>query len=189
MRKSLILAMCMIAPYSLAGVYKCKDQSGMTKYQSTPCETETEAFEINVNTGSKVDLEEQQRQRELVLQQQQQQQQNEMLQQQRQQLLRQQVLAEIEKTQSVIRSNPAQYSAFAIPPYHPDKLSNFVKPFEQRLPEIEKMRRLAAQKALQLDACDRVEASQLHRKSRLKQLHFQVDCSDGESYFFEETEL
>ncbi len=178
---------------SWAGVYKCTDNSGRTNYQAAPCTENSKAVEINTKTGNKVDLN--------TLQQQQLQQ----AEQQKQQLSEQQAaeqakLAAIEQrkqmaktqsdlTQTLIKQNPTQYSAFAIPPYLPEKLPAQVKPFEERLPDIEKFRRLAAQKALATEQCQRVEADDLHGKSSKEQLVFTITCSSGTNFVYNESEL
>lgn len=189
MKRIFLILAAVFSSSSLAGVYKCTDATGNTTYQSTPCEEETEAFEMNVKTGTAIDLHQQRKQEQLAEEEKHRLQQEE---QQRLQLIVQRkkaTLAEIEITRALIKNNPRQYSAYAIPPYHPDHLPTAIKPFEQRLPDIEKLRRLAAQKALASGRCTRVEADELTGKSTPSQLIFTVECSSGKSFTFNETEL
>ncbi|WP_031434247.1 DUF4124 domain-containing protein [Methylomarinum vadi] len=189
MNKTLLILAALFSSVSVAGVYKCTDVSGNTTYQSSPCEDLNEAFEMNVKTGSAVDLNQQRKQQELA------EEEKLRLQQQEQQRLQQikqrkkAALAESELTQKLIKNNPRQYSAFAIPPYDPDKLPELVKKFEERLPEIEKFRRLAAQKALASGQCSRVEGDELNIKSTMEHFVFQIECSSGKSFFYNETDL
>lgn len=189
MNKTLLIVAALFSSGSFAGVYKCTDASGNTTYQSSPCEDVKEAFEMNVKTGSAVDLNQQRKQQELAEEEKLRSQQQE---QQRLQQIEQRkkaALAESQLTQKLIKNNPRQYSAFAIPPYDPNKLPELVKKFEQRLPEIEKFRRLAAQKALTSGQCTRVEGDELNIKSTMEQLVFQIECSSGKSFFYNETDL
>jgi hypothetical protein len=100
-----------------------------------------------------------------------------------------QAQAESELTQAMIKQNPMQFSAYAIPAYDPDKLPGVVKPFESRLPAIEKFRRLAAKRALDTGKCQRVEADELNFKSKADSLIFLINCSSGASFNYSETEL
>ncbi len=189
MKKIVLIVAALFSTQCLAGVFKCTDASGNTSYQSQPCAEEKQAFEMNVKTGSAVDLNQQQKQEELA------EEEKRRLKQEAQQRLlekeqrKKDTLTESAITQALINSNPKQYSAFAIPPYDPDKLPAIVKQFENRLPEIEKFRRLAAQKALATGECQRVEADELNLKSQEDSLVFLVDCSSGKSFYFNETEL
>ncbi len=188
----LILTLC-FACDSWAGVYKCTDAEGHANYQSAPCTEDRKAVQINTKTGNKVDLNEVENQQMQKAEQQKQQ-------QAEQQAAEQAKLNEIaqrnqmartqsELTQTLIKQNSLQFSAYAIPAYAPGKLPAQIKPFEERLPDIEKFRRLAAQKALSTGQCQRVEAAELHAKSTKEQLVLAVNCSSGASYSFNETEL
>jgi hypothetical protein len=64
-----------------------------------------------------------------------------------------------------------------------------VENFAARLPEIERFRRLAAEKALATDHCGRVEAVELNTKSTQDALVFLVDCSSGKKYYLTEQEI
>ncbi len=193
MKVSLFILASFFSANSIAGVFKCTDSTGNTSYQAKPCEKQKQAFEMNIKTGSKIDLTQQQNRQKLNEEQKQQQKQQ---QERQRQLLAQKIeqrkkatLAESAITQALIKNSPKQYSAFAIPPYTPDKLPPLVKQFEPRLPEIEKFRRLAALKALNSGHCQRVEADELNIKSQKQQLVFLVDCSSGKSFYFNESEL
>jgi len=64
-----------------------------------------------------------------------------------------------------------------------------VQNFSARLPDIERFRRLAAEKALATNQCGRVEAAELNSKSTDDALVFLVDCSSAKKYYFSEQEL
>jgi len=176
-----------------SGVYKCTDDQGKTAYQSTPCAMEQQALQIDTKTGGQTDLSlklKQKLEQEQQLQEEQKQKKTEQKQKIEREAKRKIDLAEQSKrTQLLIKNNPIQYSAFAIPPYTIDKLPELVKKYETRLPEIEKFRRLAAQKALSTGECKRVEAVNLNIKSKHDQLVFSIDCSSAKTFFFNEIEL
>jgi hypothetical protein len=179
--------------YSSAGVYKCTGADGRTDYQSSPCTENHKAVQINTKTGSKVDLNDlenrqvqaNEQQKQLEAQKQAEEQARVDAIAQRKQLAR----AQSDLTLTLIKNNPLQFSAFAIPPYDPDNLPAGIRPFEARLADIEKFRRLAAQKALAGGKCQRVEADELNAKSTKEQLVFLVNCSSGATYYFNEAEL
>lgn len=187
-----IFALCLSLD-SWAGVFKCTDATGHTNYQSSPCTEEHKAVQMNTKTGSSVDLNalETQQAAEAELKKQQ------SLQEQAAQQAKldavakakQEVKAQSDLTQSLIKANPMQFSAFAIPAYDPEKLPAQVKPFEARLADVEKFRRLAAQKALQSGECQRVEADELTGKSKPDQLNFLINCSSGKTFLFDESDL
>jgi len=183
------LAITLFSNLSLASVYKCTDKQGKTAYQSSPCAEEKKALKIDIGTGQSVDLSVKlkQQQAEVELQKQQ-----EIEKQQKisKELQRQKDATEQSAiNQQLIKDNPIQYTAFAIPPYLHDKLSPLVKPFASRLPEIEKFRRLAAQKALSTGECHRVESDQLSIQSKIDLLVFSIDCSSAKNFLFNEKEL
>lgn len=173
----------------LAGIYKCSDDQGNTSYQAKPCADEKKAIEIDVKTGSSTDLSIQKKKKEKELE------------LKKQQEIDHQKLIELESrrkreakeqsalNQQLVKNNPIQYSAFSIPPYRTDRLSDVVKLYEAKLPEIEKLRRFAAKKALASGECERVEASHLSVKSSAEQLVFSVDCSSAKTFYFNEQEL
>lgn len=187
-----VFALCLSAD-SWAGVYKCTDAGGHTNYQSSPCTVEHKAVQMNTKTGGSVDLNavESQKAAEAELKKQQ------SLQEQAEQQakldaiekIKQDARAQSEATQTLIKQNPLQFSAFAIPPYDPEKLPAQVKSFESRLPDVEKFRRLAAQKALASGECQRIEADELTAKSKADQLTFLINCSSGKTFLFSEAEL
>ncbi len=187
-----VFALCLSFD-SWAGVYKCTDASGHTDYQSSPCAHEHKSVQINPKTGGSVDLTAKEQQQALSAEQQKQLEQQKQAEEQarldaiaeRKKLAQ----AESELTQTLIKQNPLQFSAYAIPAYDPDKLPGLVKQFESRLPDIEKFRRLAAQKALATGKCQRVEADELNLKSTQESLVFLVNCSSGASFHFNEAEL
>ena len=172
-----------------AGVYKCSDGLGNTSYQANPCAEENTAVEINVKTGGATDLSIKEKKKEIDAE------------FKKQQEDKNQKLIELEVkrkkdaaeqsalNQQLIKDNPIQYSAFAIPPYRSEKLPVLVKTYEMRLPEIEKFRRFAAKKALGTGECVRVESDELSVKSSSEQLVFSVDCSSAKTFYFNEKEL
>ncbi len=184
-----LLIMAFFSSPSLAGVYKCIDDQGKTAYQSKPCANEKNALKIDIKTGSTTDiaskLKQQEKDKQLKIEQEKQQQ----LQQTQEAERIKQATLESSINQQLIKDNPVQYTAFAIPPYKHDQLSNLVKPFASRLPEIEKFRRIASQKALATGECKRVESNQLSVRSQLNNLIITVDCSSAKTFQFTETEL
>lgn len=187
-----VFALC-LSFESWAGVYKCTDASGHTDYQSSPCAEEEKSVQMNPRTGGSVDITAQEQQKALSAEEQRHQ---ELRKQAEEQARLEEIAnrkklakAESELTQTLIKQNPTQFSAYAIPVYDPDELPASVKPFESRLPEIEKFRRLAAQKALATGKCQRVEADELNMRSKQELLVILVNCSSGGSFYFNETEL
>ncbi len=102
---------------------------------------------------------------------------------------KQNAIDESNKNQFLIKNNPQKYSAYAIPPYKPDDLSPLVKSFENRLPDIERFRREAAEKALATGECGRVESVELNQKSKADSLVILVDCSSAKKFYVTEQEL
>lgn len=187
-----IFALC-LASNSWAGVYKCIDAEGHTDYRATPCTEADKAAQMNTKTGGSVDLNaEEKRLAEEAEKKKQQELQDQAQQQAKLEaiaLRKKQAEAQFELTQTMIKQNPVQFSAYAIPRYDPEKLSPLVKLHEQRLPDIEKFRRLAAKKALATGKCQRVEADELNAKSTPEHLVVLVDCSSGANFYFNEAEL
>ncbi len=186
---AILVATALYSDHCLAGVFKCTDEWGKTSYQSDPCAKEKKAIEMDIITGKQTDLADEEKKQALEVE------------LKKQQELIEQQLAEMEgkrkidaaeqsaQNQQLIKDNPIQYSAYAIPPYLSGKLSELVKKYESRLPEIEKFRRLAAFKALASGECERVEADNLSKKSKSRLLVFSVDCSSAKRFYFNETEL
>ena len=192
--KFLLLMMGLLFSMELsAGVYKCIDASGNKIYRSNPCTQDQSRAELNLKTGGAKDLDaiEKQKQQEQSEQQAQeaekQRQQQELAQKQSE--FKQRAIEESSKNQELIKNNPKRYSAFAIPPYNLDNLPELVKRFEQRLPDIERMRREAAEKALATNECGRVESVELNQKSIEKSLVILVDCSTAKKFYFPEQDL
>ena len=194
MKKSAIIFALCLAGNSWAGVYKCTDKDGKTDYRSSPCtENDKAAMQMNTKTGSSVDLDaaEKMRAQEAEEKKQQELQQQSEQQAKAEEIARRKQLAqaEYEVTKAVIQKNPMQYSAYAIPVYDPEKLPALVKSFEERLPDVEKFRRLAALKALAGGKCQRVEADELNSKSSMDNLVILVNCSSGAALYYNEKEL
>lgn len=173
----------------LAKVYKCSDEQGSTTYQSSPCVEGKKAAEIHVKTGAIVDLSIKEKEKEVDAE----------LQKLKEADAQKEVDKEVKwKADSVkqeilnlklVKNNPVQYSAFAIPSYDLDNLPPVVKRYKEKLPEIEKSRRLATKKALQSGGCLRVESVELNAKSSSNRLVYAVDCSSSETFYFTEKEL
>lgn len=186
---TLLILGSLFSACTFAEIYKCTDVNGKTDYQSKPCAPEHKTVQINVKTGTSNDGQDQEKQKQALAQKTQ----DEKLEQE--QLLKKQAQHKQEaknasaKNQFLIKNNPEKFSAFSIPPYDPDQLSELVKNFYIRLPDIERLRGKAAEKALASGQCTRVEASELHSKSTKKALIFSVDCSTGKNFHFTEQEL
>jgi hypothetical protein len=193
MRPTLFILACLFSIPASADVYKCIAADGNTVYQSSPCDAGQSKKTINPKTGVSTDLDVEQNKQ---LQEQNMQQadidkqkaEEEQL-AQKLEKLKQDSLKEREKNQLLVKNNPKQFSAYAIPPYLPEALPSLVKNFQDRLPDIERLRRYAAEKALASGECGRVEADELNVKSTLDALVILVDCSSGKSFYFTEQEL
>ncbi len=193
MKLTLFILVSIFSTAISAGVFKCTDANGKTDYQATPCNTEHENLELNLKTGSSVNLNEKQKQAVLEQELEEKKQALQELEKKQQALtqteLQKNAAAESEKNQTLIKNNPQQYSAFAIPPYTFDSLPELVKDYQARLPEIERFRRTAAQKALATGECIRVEAVELNIKTTKNALVFLVDCSSAKKFYFSELDL
>ncbi|MSP27254.1 MAG: DUF4124 domain-containing protein [Methylococcales bacterium] len=195
MRLTLIILGCFVSSsvFSANNVYKCIDAAGKTDYQSSPCGAGLTNSTLNITTGGSTNLDEEKQQQELK-------QKEEQAKLDAHKLAKQQELekqasvdkvaiAESENNQSLIKNNPKKYSAFAIPPYVPDKLPDLVKNYRDRLDAVERLRRAAAEKALASNQCGRVESSELDAKSTKTMLTFAVNCSSSKIFSFTEQDL
>ncbi len=99
------------------------------------------------------------------------------------------IKSESDTNLALLKSRSHQFSAMAIRPYQYDQLDSWQQPYQQRLPDIERMRRLAALKVLEQGQCQRVEASELSRSSRQDNLVFTVSCSNQPEILLTEQEL
>lgn len=193
MKKFILVSALFLAFDVTAGVYKCTDAEGHTDYQSSPCTEDHKAVQINTKTGSKLDLNELENQRVQAdvekKQLEAEQQAEEKARLEAIELRKKHAREQSQITAELTKKNSLQFSAFAIPPYDPENLPKNIKPFEERLVDIEKYRRLAAQKALATEQCQRVEADELSSKSTREQLVFIINCSSGNSFSYSETEL
>lgn len=193
MRLTLLILGSLFSAYASAGIYKCTDANGNTEYRSSPCETGHSNVEINIKTGTSTNLDEKNNQDTLTQKEQQAALEKQKLEQE--QLLKKQAdtnreaINESAKNQLLIKNNPGKFSAYAIPPYAPEKLPDLVKNYQARLPEIERLRRQAAEKALASNQCIRVESVELNSKSTKDTLLFLINCSSGKSFYFKEQEL
>lgn len=195
MRFTLIILGCFVSSYVFAtnNVYKCVDASGKKEYQSSPCGEGLTNSTINITTGSSTDLDEQKKQQELKQKEEQTKLEEQKLTErqllEKQASINKEAIAESVINQALIKSDPKRFSAFAIPPYEPEKLSELVKNYKDRLADIERLRRAAAEKALASGQCERVEASELDAKSTKIMLTVLVNCSSGKAFYFTEQEL
>lgn len=193
MKLILVLLGLMSSLPLMADVYKCTDASGNKIYRSTPCIEGQKKIELNVKTGSTTDLTEQEAQQSLSQQEEQskdaQKKQEEDQAKQRLNQIKQESSDETAKNQFLVKNNPQQYSAFAIPPYKYDDLSPLVKPYQQRLPEVERFRRQAAEKVLATGQCGRVESVELSEKSTKNSVVILIDCSSAKKFYISEAEL
>lgn len=188
MRITLLILGIFFSTSTYAGIYKCTDVNGKTDYQAKPCDNEHKTLEINIKTGSSTELDEQ-KQKELEAQKDQEVQLEQEQLSKKNTQIKQEAMAESAKNQFLIKNNPEHFSAFSIPPYDYDDLPAVVKNFQNKLPEIERLRREAAEKALATNQCNRVEATELHIKSTKKTFVFSVDCSSGKNFQFTGQEL
>ena len=193
MRFTLLILGSLFSAYATAGIYKCTDANGNTEYRSSPCQTGHSNVEINIKTGTSTNLDDKNNQQATAQKEQQAALEKQKLDQE--QLLKKQAninrdaINESAKNQFLIKNNPDKFSAYAIPPYVPDKLPDLVKIYQARLPEIERLRRQAAEKALASNQCIRVESVELNNKSTKNELMFLVNCSSGKSFYFKEQEI
>lgn len=187
-----ILAACLSAS-AWADVYKCTDASGHHFYQSSPCPEVHNAIQMNPKTGNSLDLTAQERQTAEQAERKRQQFEQELAQREVEiaaiEQRKLQAKAEYELTQTMIRQNPGQFSAYAVPWYDPVNLPPHVKAYETRMVDIEKFRRMAAQKVLGNGQCQRVEADELSPKSSPESLVFMINCSSGATYYLNEADL
>ncbi|MCX7096583.1 MAG: DUF4124 domain-containing protein [Methylococcales bacterium] len=193
MRLTVFILGSLFSIYASAGVYKCKDANGNTTYGSNPCEAGVDTVKIDVRTGSAIDLDKQARELEAAEKAKEAALEKQKLDQEasikKQQAINSEAVIESGKNQLLIKTNPDKYSAYAIPPYSPDKLPELVKPHRARIAEIERLRRKAAETALASDQCKRVESVELHSNSSATTLVFYITCSSGKSFFFNDKEL
>jgi len=189
MRIALLILGSLFSTCTYAQIYKCTDVNGKTDYQSKPCDPEDKTVQINLKTGGTVDVPDQEKQNQVLAQQALDEKLEQELLLKKEVQLKQDALSESAKNQFLIKNNPEKYSAFSIPPYDSEHLPELINAFRNRLPDIERLRKVAAEKALATSTCIRVEASELHSKSAKNALVFLVNCSSGKSFYFTEQEL
>ena len=193
MKFTLLFLGLLFSTYISAGVYKCTDANGNKIYKSVPCLEGQSKVELNVKTGSSTDLNAEEQQKALSQQEQEAKaalkKQEEEQSAQKLAQLKQSSMDESAKNQFLVKNNPNKFSAFAIPPYKYDDLSPLVKNYQSRLPDIERMRRKAAEKALATNLCGRVESVELSDKSAKDALVILVDCSSAKKFYVSEQEM
>lgn len=189
MRITLLILGSFFSVCAFAEIYKCTDVNGKTDYQSKPCDPQYKAAQINIKSGGATDELDEEKQKQILAQKKQDEKLEQEQLQKKQLQLKQDAMSESAKNQFLIKNNPDKFSAFSIPPYDPDQLPDVAKKHQARLPDVERFRRLAAEKALASGQCTRVESSELHSQSTKKTLVFSVDCSSGKNFHFTEQEL
>ena len=193
MKFTLLILGLLFSMHLSAGVYKCTDAKGNKIYRAIPCGEGQKKIELNVKTGSSTDLNAKETEQTLSQQEQEAKESQKKLEEEqaRQKLaqLKQSALDESAKNQFLVKSNPQKFSAFAIPPYKYDDLSPLVKMYQSRLPEIERMRRQAAEISLATGECGRVESVELSDKSNKEGLVILVDCSSAKKFYVSEQEM
>lgn len=189
MKFCLLLLSCFMAGAAEAAVFKCTDSEGNVKYWSKPCGDGEKNVEINVKTGGRIDQSADQGRRRAEQQAEAEKARSE----QEASLKRRQLAADAAResalNQSFIKRHPDRYSAYAIAPYRPEQLPSAAMPYRDRLPEIERLRREASERALQGGRCRRVESSELNARSSAEALVFLIDCSSGKQFYISEKEL
>ena len=175
-----------------ADIYKCTNEEGKSIYRPHPCQEGFDNHAIDLRTGVAThpdDPTEDTANEQKIKQAQEAEQIQKQQAEQQAKALAEQAAIESNKNQDLIKNNPGQFSAYAIPPYAPDKLSNLVKHYQARLADIEHFRGLAALHALATGECGRVEASELNEKSSSQSLVFLVNCSSAKNFYFSEQDL
>ena len=193
MRLTLLILGSLFSALASADIYKCTDAKGKTGYRSSPCETEHGNVKLNIKTGTSTPTDGTNNPADLVQKEQQaalekQKLEEEQL-QKKQANINKDAMIESAKNQFLIKNNPDKFSPYALPPYDPEKLPDWVKPYQTRLADIERLRRQAAEKALVSGKCIRVESVELESKSTKDTLLFVINCSSGKSFSFKEQEL
>jgi hypothetical protein len=183
MKIALLILGSFFSTYTFAQIYKCTNADGKTNYQSKACDKQDNAVQIDIKSRS-IDNSDQKKQNELLKKKE-----EDQKLEKKQLLQKQATLSESAKNQFLVKNNPEKFSAFSILPYDLDHLPELVNAYQNRLPDIERLRRFAAEKALTTERCTRVEASELHSKSTKKTLVFLVNCSSGKNFYFTEHEL
>jgi hypothetical protein len=189
MKFTLLILVSLFSASASAAIYKCTDSNGNTEYSSSPCKTGHVNARINIKTGVSTAIDDKGNQQDLAQKEQQTALEKQQLEQEKQDNINKEAMNESSKNQFLIKNNPDKFSAYAIPPYVPEKLPDLVKTYQTRLAEIERLRRQAAEKALASEQCIRVESVELNSKSTKDALMFLINCSSGKSFYFKEQEL
>jgi hypothetical protein len=84
----------------------------------------------------------------------------------------------------------AEIPASALTPYTQEEYPKLFAEYGSRIEEVEIGRKAAAQRAARSGKCDKVSLAELSGvKSTLNDLHWWVDCENGQRFFFTEDEL
>lgn len=92
-------------------------------------------------------------------------------------------------------SSPESKTTAAIPesvltPYTPEAYPKTFEKFGSRIDVVELGRKASAQRAAKSNKCDKVSMAELSdSKSTIDDLHFWVDCENGQRFYFSENEL
>ena len=97
------------------------------------------------------------------------------------------------KNEAIERERQANYERrirpYAIDEYTRSQYPSLVAQYRSRLPEIHRLRRLAAEQSVDSNKCDYVENVQLSQESRVSSLKFFIDCSNGARIYLTESEI
>lgn len=87
-------------------------------------------------------------------------------------------------------SHKAEIADYALSPYTADQYPKLFAAFGGRIKDVERLRRIAAEKAAESPTCDRVEIVELSQgRSSLSDLNYFVDCANTTRFRFSEAEL
>lgn len=103
-------------------------------------------------------------------------------------------VASIVKTEPLNDLNKGSYEGkiapYALEPYTvKGGFEKTIKKYKSRLNEITKLRKQAAEKAIDSGKCDSVVSSELSDSSTLNHLNFWVECNNGERIYLDEFQL
>jgi len=97
-----------------------------------------------------------------------------------------QEIREVEEKQE----HQGQIADYALTPYTRDQYPQAFAKFGKRMNELEKFRRLSAEKAAASPTCDKVELVEVSpSRGHLNDMHFFADCTNGTRFRFSEGEL
>lgn len=83
----------------------------------------------------------------------------------------------------------ARIRPYAIDTYSQAQYPKLYSQFRHKLPEIEKLRRMAAEQVVDQNKCDYIENVQLTMDSKSNKLRFFIDCEDGNRIYLTEADI